>query len=67
MFILANVFIQDEGLAPCIMRAQPFCLIGPFIFNVNLEFLIHGFYELEHFELECRSNITTFQAQRCIW
>jgi hypothetical protein len=24
MFTLANFFIQEEGLAPCIMRAPPF-------------------------------------------
>jgi hypothetical protein len=65
MLILANFFVQEEGLAPCIMRAPPFCLLGPH-FLADLEFLIHKIHELEHFELECQSNITTFQAHGCI-
>jgi hypothetical protein len=51
MCTLDNFFIQEEDLAPCIMRAQPFCLIGPH-FLANLEFLIHRIYELEHSELD---------------
>jgi hypothetical protein len=65
MFALANFFVQEEGLTPCIMRAQPFCFIGPH-FLANKKFLIHRIHKLEHFELECQSNITSFQTQRCI-
>jgi hypothetical protein len=65
MFTLANFFVQEEGLTPCIMRAQSLCFIV-LHFLANLEFLIHRIHELEQFELECQSNITTFQTHRCI-
>jgi hypothetical protein len=66
IFTLANFFVQEEGLAHGIMRAPPFYLIGPH-FLANLEFLTHRIHELKHFDLECQSNITLFQAHGCIW
>jgi hypothetical protein len=46
MLILANFFVEDEGLAPCIMRNSIILSYQNPQFLATLEFFIHGVHEL---------------------
>ena len=59
MFTLTNCFVQEQSLAPYIMRPLIIFVLSSPLPLATLEFLMHRIHELKIFQSEFHANITT--------